>query len=310
MDDLDLNIENYHLDDIIHLFHVRLPFDEEDLKIAKKKVLKTHPDKSGLKPEVFLFYSKAYKKLFSIWEFSNKHRLLQQDNKYNIDDVDEKNHKEQLNFSKDKKKALKQFFSDKKIEDPKKFNKWFNEEFEKTNIISDEVSNGYGNWLQSNDDLEEEKELNNNYTIGEEMERKKKQIRDLTINKDIQEINAFGSFGTQLASLHHNPYTSDIFSNLHYEDLKKAYTETVVPVTIEDYNNKQKFNSLDEIKLYRSTQDVKPLSELQANNYLSNRAKLENTETIYSAYKLANQSDKLNKKQEDFWSNILKITNK
>ena len=74
METLDLEIENYELQDIVNLFHINIPFQEEDLKKAKKLVLKTHPDKSGLKPEIFLFYSKAYKKLYSIWEFTNKHQ--------------------------------------------------------------------------------------------------------------------------------------------------------------------------------------------------------------------------------------------
>jgi len=309
MDTVDLNIENYNLADILNLFYLNMPFDEEDLKKSKKIVLKTHPDKSGLKPEVFLFYSKAYKKLYSIWEFSNKHRLLQSDTKYTIDDMDEKNHKGQLTFSKDKVKALNHFFTEKTMEDPKKFNQWFNYEFEKTNLVSEEEKNGYGSWLQSNEDLEEEKETINHFS-GEDFERKKKQIRDITIEHGIKEINSNSSYGSQITSLSQNSYTSDIFSNLHYEDLKKAYTETVVPVTIEDYNKMQKFNSVEEYKLYRSSQNIVPLSETQANDYLNNKAKLENTETIFRAYKLATQSDKLNKRQEDFWSNLMKITNK
>ena len=36
-----------------------------------------------------------------------------------------------------------------------------------------------------------------------------------------------------------------IFSNLLYEDLKKAHTETVVPVTMEDYLVKPKFESVE-----------------------------------------------------------------
>ena len=33
-------------------------------------------------------------------------------------------------------------------------------------------------------------------------------------------------------------YSSDIFSKLNYDDLKKAHTETVVPVTNEDFENR------------------------------------------------------------------------
>lgn len=62
--------------------------------------------------------------------------------------------------------------------------------------------------------------------------------------------------------------------------------------------------------MYRSSQDVSPLSETQANSYLNNKAKLENSEMVYTAYKLANQTDQLSKRQDDFWSKIMKITNK
>jgi len=67
---LDLDIDNYELEDILDLFKIySTDFNEADLKKAKQMVLKTHPDKSNLQPEYFLFFSKAYKTLHSIWEF-------------------------------------------------------------------------------------------------------------------------------------------------------------------------------------------------------------------------------------------------
>ena len=56
---VDLNIDNYELDDILKLFKIRVDFDESDLKRAKQIVLKTHPDKSKLSPDYFLFYPLA-----------------------------------------------------------------------------------------------------------------------------------------------------------------------------------------------------------------------------------------------------------
>jgi len=302
METLDLEIENYELQDIVNLFHIDIPFQEEDLKKAKKLVLKTHPDKSGLKPEIFLFYSKAYKKLYSVWEFTNKHHLSQTDNKYIIDDLDEKNHKGHLSFSKDKKKTLDNFLSSK---DTKKFNEWFNQEFEKTNVISEEQSNGYGNWFQSDEDLEECQVFQ-----GEEFELKKKQVRDLIPYNDIMEMNAVGSFGSQITSTEISSYSSDVFSNLYYEDLKKAYTETVVPVTQEDYDKVPKFKNVNEYQKHRGSQNIVPLSEKQANDYLSNKANLQSKETIFRAYKLAKETEVLGKRQEKFWSNLKKITDK
>ena len=308
MDTLDLNIENYNLEDILKLFHLEFDFGEEDLKKAKKMVLKTHPDKSGLKQDVFLFYSKAYKKLYSIWEFSSKHRLLQLDKNYTIDDIDELNHKNQLAFGNDKTKALKTFLTEKSLTDTEKFNQWFNKEFEKTNLVAEEDTKGYDDWFKSNEDLDAITEKKG-FDV-DEFERKKKQMRDIIVHDGIKELNSNGSFGTQITNIGLNTYSSDLFSNLHYEDLKKAYTETVIPVTIDDYNNTQKFKSVDEYKSYRSSQNIVPLSEKQAHDYLNNKAKMESSETTFRAYKLANQGDVMRKRQDDFWSNIMKITNK
>ena len=71
---MDLNIDNYDLDDILNLFKLPKNFLEEDLKAAKKIVLKTHPDKSGLPPDYFRFYSQAYKKIYFIWKFKSSSR--------------------------------------------------------------------------------------------------------------------------------------------------------------------------------------------------------------------------------------------
>lgn len=313
MEKLDLNLDHYDLNDILNLFHLKPDFDEEDLKKAKKIVLKTHPDKSGLKPEIFLFYSKAYKSLFSIWEFTNKHKLLKKasENVVIIDEKDENNHKKQWKFDKDKEKVLDNLFENNFSKDSKKFNQWFNKEFEKTNIRSEDQTNGYGDWLKSNEDIEDEKHISQAF-IGEEFERKKKQMRDrdMVIHTGVNEINCLSSFGTNLNSDVPDSYSSDIFSNLYYEDLKKAHTETVVPVTMEDYHNVPKFHSLDEYRMYRSSQNIVPLSELQANEYLNNRAKIENSETVSRAYKLSKQTEELKKRQDVFWSNLMKITDK
>ena len=49
-------MDNYNLEDLLRLFHLDYNFNEEQLKSAKKIVLKTHPDKSQLPKEYFLFF--------------------------------------------------------------------------------------------------------------------------------------------------------------------------------------------------------------------------------------------------------------
>ena len=49
-------IQNYNLEEILELFKVPYNFGEEELKNSYKMYLMTHPDKSGLDKNVFLFF--------------------------------------------------------------------------------------------------------------------------------------------------------------------------------------------------------------------------------------------------------------
>ena len=113
-ENLDLNIQNYNLNDLLNLFKLNTNFTEEDLKNAKKIVLKTHPDKSNLDKKYFLFFSSAYKILFQLYNFKN--RIESKNTEYYVEE-DENN---KLLIEKVLKKD--------------NFNEWFNKEFEKLNI--------------------------------------------------------------------------------------------------------------------------------------------------------------------------------
>ena len=292
----DLNLENYDLNDLLNLFKLDKNFNEEDLKNAKKIVLKTHPDKSGLHPDYFRFYSKAYKSIYSIWQFKNKE---EKGNKLNTDYENEFD-------SSEKNASIDTFLSKEKINNSKKFNKWFNEQFEQNKMEREDDATGYGDWLKSNEDVEDFQNISQ-AQLGEEIERKKQQMRAITVHKGIQDLTFNSSGATDLIGDTPESYGSDLFSNLQYEDLRKAHTETVVPVTIEDYNNTKKFKNVNDYKDYRNSQSTTPLSEIQAREYLSNKSKLEDKDTTERAYKLAKQLEESKKKQEQFWSSIRHI---
>ena len=80
----NLNIEEYSSEELFHLFGIQrdVPLTEEVLKKCNKIVLKTHPDKSKLQEDYFLFFSNAYKKLLSMYEADkqiNKRELSQEE---------------------------------------------------------------------------------------------------------------------------------------------------------------------------------------------------------------------------------------
>ena len=115
MDNFDFNIDNYDLEDLLNLFHLNYEFNEEDMKSAKTRALKTHPDKSGLKKEVFLFFMKAYKMLESIYEFKMKRIKCAKNISY-----------ENEKMESDKKRLLLKKLDGMKASE---FNKWFNSMF-------------------------------------------------------------------------------------------------------------------------------------------------------------------------------------
>jgi len=308
---LDLNIDNYSLDDILQLFRLSSDFDEADMKNAKKLVLKMHPDKSRLDAKYFLFFSKAYKVLYSIYEFKQKSQTQK------IEDVEYENI--EFNDSEipddSKKKGLQTFFEkNKKLQSPKQFNKWFNQQFENNKLLSESDANGYGDWLKSEEGLDEF-DPNQQLSLSEitrHIEKKKSEMRTL-VTYDETAIHDFYQNTTIRASALSGEapkyYSSDLFSALPYQDLKQAHTETVIPVTYDDYKNKQKFNTINEIQQYRQTQDTTPLSEIQAREYLTNKSKMEEKEGTKLAYDLAKQVEQSKQKNKAFWSNIMSIKN-
>jgi hypothetical protein len=304
MNHLDLNIEHYQLNDLLDLFKISSDFDENDLKKAKKMVLQTHPDKSQLPPDYFLFFSKAYKMLYGIWEFKNK----QSKDPAQFEDLDYKKNNEFMD--REKKQVLQRFLSKNQLNKAENFNQWFNTQFEKNKMESEEQTYGYGDWLRSDEDLDQQKDIHHTQ-LGEEIEKKKKQLRALIVHQDISELNSFLNMGaTNLAGEAPDSYSSDLFSQLPYEDLRKAHTETVIPVTMEDYQSVQKFNDVNEYKRHRGRQDTTPLSEKQAQEYLKNKNRIQDRETTERAYHLAKQMEESKAKQDLYWASMKYLSDK
>lgn len=304
MNSVDLDINNYNLEDILSLFKIPTNFDEQDMKRAKQIVLKTHPDKSKLPAEYFLFYSKAYKMLYSVWDFRKR------------GDVDSKNPKntEYSNYTdEDKTVLLDQFFeSNEKFKKSNNFNRWFNEQFERNKLSNESEEKGYGDWLK-NDDPEDDPQLKNvsMATMKQEFDRKKEQARSLIVREDVQELWSNNSISaTELSNDAPGTYDSGLFSGLGFQDLYKAHTETVIPVTEEDYEQKKKFGSVNEYMSYRNNQDTKPLSEQQAQQYLKQRNDKDEEKAIRRAYELAKQTELAKQKNQEFWTGLQLLKHK
>jgi hypothetical protein len=290
MEKLDLDIHNYDLNDIINLFGISKRITDEDLKMAKNKMLKTHPDKSGLDPIFFTFYNKAYKILYQVWEFNQKGNTKKSE--YSYDDYD--THKQEI---------LNKWIKDNKFDNTKSFNEWFNKEFNNAHIYNDKERKGYEEWLR-NAPIENE-QVNDMRGMNLYIDKKKKELRELSLieRREVEEIwNTNNISASDLSPDAPQCYDSDLFSQLSYQDLQKAHTESIIPITIEDYDNKQKFNNVNEFISFRNNQDIQPFQE--GEKYLDNKRKKEEELSVRLAFNLAKQSEIAKQKNNDFWKNI------
>ena len=293
MEGLDLNIHNYELNDLLNLFKIPYHFNNIHLKEAKKMVLKSHPDKSGLDKEYFLFFSQAYKYLFKI------HNLRQSstttNTEYQKDDLWDTEHN---------------ILIDGKIKtmDQTDYNKWFNDTFEKMKIADESEEAGYGEWLKSNEDIVDEKITNNNQ-MNEYIQNKKKELRAVVVHKEFQDLNNDSHFN--LVRDTPAEFGSSIFDKLQFQDLKQAHVESVIPVTEEDFHKRKKYTNIDELNRDRTEDSIRGKTEWSASH--EEKLKQANTKdediNIQRAYKLMNQDEKIRENYDIFWSDLKRLKN-
>ena len=289
----DFNLDNYDLSDLLNLFKLKYNFNIDDLKNAKKMVMKIHPDKSGLDKEYFLFYCKAFRVIKNIYDVRNKPYNSLNSNNSNIEYVTES----------EQNKGNRLLVENLMKKDNFDFNNWFNEAFEKINIVEEEKKMGYGDWFKTNEDIDTTSTTLNK--MHQKISEKKKLMSSLVKKEDVKELNS----SVMYRELHGNApssYGSHIFSKLPYEDLKIAHTETVVPVCENDYNKVKKFSNVESLRNYRFSQNMenKPMSYDEVNNYNANKKRIEDENNVKLLYKLTMQDEETKKANKTWWSNL------
>jgi hypothetical protein len=294
MEKLDLNIQNYELNDLLNLFKLPFHFKDTHLKEAKKIVLKSHPDKSGLDKEYFLFFSQAYKYLLKIHQLRQSSTTT--NTEYEKDDLWENEHNILIDG---KVKSM----------DQSEYSDWFNKTFEKMKMKDEVEESGYGDWLKSDEDIVNES-VSNSSQMNEYIQNKKTQLRSLVVHKEFQDLNNSSHF--DLVRETPENFGSNIFDKLQFEDLKKAHAESVIPVTDEDYHQRKKYTNIDELNRDR-TKDI--LDVTQGNIFLNQTDTLNNMKirdediNIRRAYKLMNQDEEIRENYNIFWSDLKRLKN-
>lgn len=165
--DIDLNEDHYDYESLLRLFSLSPGFNESDLKQAKRKVLKLHPDKCQLPVEYFLFFQKMYLKVEEIFHFSSHaHSEAELEKQIDIEThfktyLERNNINPKTNF--------------------KEFSREFNKMFEQVYVKQED---GHGDWLKSNQNMYHKDDL--------EKTRKETMTTTIVARDDIEEMGDFG----------------------------------------------------------------------------------------------------------------------
>ena len=287
LNEIDLNLDNYSLNDILNLFSLKSSYNVDDLKQARKVVLKTHPDKSNLDKKYFLFFGNAYNILVKVLRFRDSSSMDKQ--------REERSRYQSIDLSEEQRTILERHSG------TKGFTKLFNDMFDKEFRRND---GGHGDWLKSDSDLyKEEKGLSKE----EAMNKYKNTVRSLVVHNGIQDGSSVRG-GAALGENEITDFSSDVFASCRYEDVRKAHTESVVGVTDEDFDNNRP-NTVLSLRTARSQQDVAPISEDESYKLLARQNDSETTIGTHRAFQLVKEDQRAQEINKRWWGQLKQLHN-
>jgi len=297
----NLNIHMYKFEELLGLFDLSYDISFEDMKRAKKKVLMSHPDKSKLDPKYFLFYKKAFDLVVNFYENQNKQKKSLPNEK-----VDYSPMSNSLN-----KQTTKEVSNIINGMDKKKFNSQFNELFDKN--MTKKIDESRNEWFTSEKSSYEINEKINSKNMSSAIENVKQQQQQVVRYAGVQDLYINSESGNKLYDDEDDDgsyVTSDPFSKLKFDDLRKVHKEqTVINVSERDYNNVKQYSSVDHMMQDRGRQDLTPLEKQQAESILAKKNKQYREQIMRKEYEEQLKVMKNEQKNKDIISKFLFIKN-
>jgi len=301
----NLNIHMYSFEELLGLFDLSYDITQQDMKRAKNKVLMLHPDKSRLPADYFLFYKKALDIIFNYYQ--NNTKINQPVSKEKVD-------YSPVEISDMNKSTTKKIKSTIGEMDPQEFQRKFNESFEKN--MKKEVSQ-VNEWFSKEEPVYDikEKVLQNN--MGSIMENIKKQNQGIIRYQGVQ--NMYSSGGTNLydeedaddESRNNQYVTSDPFSKLKYDDLRKVHKEqTIFAVSESDFKNVEQYKNIEHLNQVRNNKDnLKPLDKPHAERILLEQDRILKEKMAQKQHKSFMKTQEYTEKNKSILSSFLQLKN-
>lgn len=263
----NLDIKMYSFRELLELFDLNDRIEEADLKRAKNKTLMTHPDKSGLPAEYFHFYTAAFR---MVVEYYNTNRKTMAEVPRNNPIYDPVASGKEDTVAGPLKSAIK------KIK-PEDFNKKFNRLFDDN--MSKKPDATRNAWFQSEEAVFDPASIApegvTKQNMAQVLDKYKEKTAALVQYAGIRELGS-GSNGSNLYDNDEDDeggyLTSDPFSKLKYDDLRKVHKDqTVLAISERDLTNIPRYESADHLTRVRSAQSIVPLEQREAEKMIAER---------------------------------------
>ena len=307
----NLDIRQYSLDEIYALFGVRQEtLSIEDLKKAKQRVLMTHPDKSGMPSDYFIFYKKALEVLAT--DYAEQHRVEQSNSR--MTDLQQNNY-EYSHGGGEEDERMRSVAT--KASTGERFQRDFNRIFEEQ--MQQKIDDSRNDWFRDDRAAYDTSRMKSGNAQGmaQNMEEIKRQQRAVArYTGGVREMTHH--IGTRLYDEQCNgeeesedQYISgDPFAKLKFEDLRRVHKdETVFQVSESDYNTQKTYKNVEEYGRERSSQHFDQISKEQAERILQQREH-ERAQRIQQYQRQADEQGLANeKKQEVVKAMFLRLAN-
>ena len=297
--DHNLNIHMYSLEELLGLFNLTYNISHDDLKRAKKVVLMTHPDKSKLDSKYFLFYKKAFDIIVRFYDNQNKQnqKISSNNTAYTPHTNNEDDNRTVKKVSSVINEMSKREFQDK-----------FNDLFEKN--MATKVDESRNEWFKNDEPSYTTNETVNSSNMGKIFNSIKDQQTGLVKYRGVENIIANQSSTSNFYEDDDEDVyvTSDPFSKLKFDDLRKVHKdETVFSVSERDYQNVKKYSSVDHFMRERGQQSTTPLSKPEAEHMLALNDQLYREKMMKKEYSSNLKNMEYEEKNKSVLSNFLRI---
>lgn len=301
----NLHIESYSLDELLQLFELTTrTINAENLKKAKKKVLMLHPDKSKLGPEYFLFYKKAFDIVVQFYHQQNRQNTTTEEMKQQIYDppADEA-------MTKNVRTAMDDVSS-------REFQQQFNKLFE-SNHMGLKQDTERNEWFQSEKssyDLPSEGGVSKQ-NLNDHFRQARQQTASLVRYQGVQSLNEGHSAGNDLYNdqqeFQDQYMTSDPFSKLKFDDLRKVHRDqSILAVSEDDIHGIQTYRSVDEFNRARSQHSYDPMEKSKADAILRDQELAMKDKMMQREYKAKLQTEAYTEKNKSILSSFLLLRDK